>query len=44
MNKPLNVMIAAAAGFVAGMLMAPKSGAETREELKGKARETKERL
>lgn len=44
MNKSINVMIAAAAGFVAGMLLAPKSGAETREDLKNKAREAKDRL
>ena len=42
--KMINVIAAAATGFVAGILLAPKSGKETREELKVKARETKGQL
>lgn len=42
MNKVINVVAAAAAGFVAGILLAPKSGKETRADLKRKAVETKE--
>ena len=41
MSKVVNVMIATAAGFVAGVLMAPKSGEQTRKDLKKKARELK---
>jgi gas vesicle protein len=44
MSKLLNTIIAAAAGFAAGILLAPKSGKETREELRAKALETKERV
>lgn len=44
MNKSTNVLLAAVTGFVAGLLLAPKSGAETREEIKNKAREAKERM
>ena len=36
MKKLLVVVGAAAAGFVAGILMAPKSGKETREDIKAK--------
>jgi gas vesicle protein len=32
MSKGLNVLVAAIGGFVAGVLMAPKSGKETRED------------
>lgn len=42
MTKVTNVVIAAAAGFVAGILLAPKSGKETREDLKNKALDAKE--
>lgn len=38
----LGTIVAAAAGYVAGILTAPKSGKETREDLKNKAVETKE--
>jgi gas vesicle protein len=41
MAKGMNVLLAAAAGFAAGVLLAPKSGAETREDLKHKADEAK---
>ena len=44
MNKSTNVLLAAVTGFVAGLLLAPKSGAETREEIRTKAREAKERM
>lgn len=41
MSKALNTIIAAAAGFAAGILLAPKSGKETREDIRAKALETK---
>lgn len=44
MNKTTNVLVAAITGFVAGILLAPKSGVETREEIKNKAREAKARM
>jgi len=37
----LGALFGAAAGFVAGILTAPKSGAETRADLKVKAKEVK---
>lgn len=37
MKKALTVLVAAAAGVAAGVLMAPKSGKETREDIKRKA-------
>ncbi len=37
MGKVTSVLAAAVAGFVAGVLLAPKSGASTRAELKHKA-------
>lgn len=37
MNKLGKVVIAATAGFVAGVLLAPKSGKETRKDIKDKA-------
>lgn len=42
MKKLLTVIGAAAAGLAAGILMAPKSGKETREDLKKKAQEYKD--
>ncbi len=42
MKKPLTAITAIAAGFVAGILMAPKSGKETREDIKKKAKEAKQ--
>lgn len=42
MSKVVNVIVAAAAGFVAGILLAPKSGKETREDIKKKALEAKD--
>ena len=42
MSKAINVAVAAAVGFVAGVLFAPKSGKETREEIKHKAGVLKE--
>lgn len=44
MSKALNTLIAAAAGFAAGILLAPKSGEETRKEIRAKALETKSQL
>lgn len=41
-NRAVHVIAAAAIGFVAGILLAPKSGEETRKEIKGKAREAKD--
>jgi len=41
MRKLLTVLGAAAAGFAAGILTAPKSGKETRADLKKKAEEAK---
>lgn len=41
MKKVLAVIGAAAAGFVTGILTAPKSGKETRQDLKKKAGEMK---
>lgn len=41
MKKLLAVLGAVAAGFAAGILTAPKSGKETREDLKRKAEEYK---
>lgn len=41
MKKVLTVIGAAAAGFAAGILLAPKSGKETREDIKKKAGELK---
>lgn len=42
MSKTLHVIAAAAIGFAAGVLMAPKSGKETREDIKDKTLEAKE--
>lgn len=42
MSKTVNVITAALAGFVVGILTAPKSGKETREDIKTKAVEAKE--
>ncbi|HET8883876.1 MAG TPA: YtxH domain-containing protein [Candidatus Saccharimonadales bacterium] len=42
MSKSTNVIVAAAAGFIAGILCAPKSGAETRKDVKDKSLEAKE--
>lgn len=36
MSKALNVLVAAVGGFVAGVLLAPKSGKETRQDLMNK--------
>jgi gas vesicle protein len=41
MSKFVKVVGAAAAGFVAGILLAPKSGKETRADIKAKADEVK---
>lgn len=42
MNKTTNIIVAAAAGFVAGILLAPKKGEDTRADIKNKALEAKE--
>lgn len=39
MGKAMVVVLAALGGIAAGILMAPKSGKETREDLKNKAKE-----
>jgi gas vesicle protein len=44
MSKTMKVIVAAAIGFAAGVLLAPKSGKETRQELKDKATDKKEQL
>lgn len=41
MSKVVKVIGAAAAGFVAGILLAPKSGKETRADIKDKASDAK---
>ena len=43
MSKLIKLVLAAAGGFVAGVLLAPKSGKETREDLKAKAEEAKKK-
>ena len=43
MSKTTNVILAAAAGFIAGILLAPKSGKETRQQLKDKAQDAQGR-
>jgi len=40
----IGAIIGAAAGVVAGVLTAPKSGKETREDIKRKALETKDKV
>jgi gas vesicle protein len=41
MQKLFKIALATAAGFVAGVLVAPKSGKETRKDIKHKAEELK---
>lgn len=41
MSKPIAIVAAAAAGVIAGILYAPKSGKETRNDIKDKSREAK---
>jgi len=41
MAKTLEVLLAAAGGFIAGVLLAPKSGKETRQDLYEKKNEYK---
>ena len=41
MGKGANVVAVAAAGFIAGMLLAPKSGKETRQDIIDKAHDAK---
>lgn len=43
MKKLLGVIAAAAAGYVAGVLMAPKSGEETRKDLRDKKAELEQK-
>lgn len=40
---PLGAVIGAAAGIIAGVLTAPKSGKETRDDIKSKAEELKKK-
>jgi len=42
MSKTVKILAAAAIGFAAGLLLAPKSGDETRKDLKRKAREAQD--
>ncbi len=42
MSKTTNVIVATIAGFVAGILLAPKSGKQTRQDLKNKAHHAKQ--
>lgn len=42
MSKVVKTVAAAAIGFAAGILLAPKSGKETREDIKAKAGEAKQ--
>ncbi len=44
MDKSVKVLFAAVTGFVAGLLLAPKSGAENREEIRKRVQEAKERM
>jgi gas vesicle protein len=44
MSKTMKVIVAAALGFAAGILLAPKSGKETRQDLKDKANDKKDLL
>ena len=43
MKKLLGLVAAAGVGYVAGLLFAPKSGKETRQDLKNKAGDMKEK-
>ena len=43
MSKLIKLAFAATAGFVAGILLAPKSGKETRADIKTKANELKDK-
>ena len=43
MVKASNVLFAGVVGFVAGVLLAPKSGKETREDINVKANEAKQK-
>lgn len=40
----MGIMFGALAGLTAGLLLAPKSGRETRDQIKATARDTKEKL
>lgn len=42
MAKSKNILLAAAAGFIAGILFAPKSGKETREDINEKVEDAKQ--
>lgn len=42
-QDPGKILLAVAAGFVAGLLFAPRSGKETREQIRHKADEAKEK-
>lgn len=44
MSKTIKVILAAAVGFAAGILLAPKSGKETRQDLKDTAHDKKDLL
>jgi gas vesicle protein len=43
-EDPVKVLLAAAVGFAAGVLLAPRSGEETRDQLRAQADEAKSRV
>ena len=43
MSKSLAIIVAAAAGFIGGILLAPKSGKDTREDLMSKKDDIQDR-
>jgi gas vesicle protein len=43
-DDPFKILLAGAVGFAAGMLLAPRSGNETREQLRAQAEEAKLRV
>lgn len=42
MTNPVKILLAAAAGFAAGILLAPKSGRETRQDIMDKANDARD--
>ena len=43
-DDPMKILVAAGLGFAAGLLLAPRSGPETRERLREQAEEAKTRM